>query len=231
MKKVISINNTQDASRLNLQESLRCGECLHHKQSKHPSHKELCSKEGIKAFAIAPKCFTPDVTQLAGNSDAFIQVASLFQSYSHKQRRILLAMLRKKPAKEKMILGTKVIFHAMGKDYISNYLSGYVMGYTSTGELIIGGSPDQKSRGRMYFAYMTDTDTLLDASQWRKKKAELKANGRVYDPSSVMTKRNTDNDDPPTIDSAPKAWHDKQERKAKRMSSSIRPVDMAIKIS
>lgn len=223
MKKEILGN----ASKANLEKAFKCGECLHFKNVVHPTHKDLCCKQGVKTFAIAPQCFTPDVTQIAGNSDQFIQVATLFQSYTAKQQRILLAMLNRKIPKAKLAFGTKVIFHAMGKDYISNYLAGYVMGYTSSGDLIIGGSPDQKSRGKMFFAYMSDTDTLLNPKQWREKKEKLKAAGKIFDPSAVMTKKALVNDEPPTIDSAPKEW---KEKKGKKKKSSFMPVDMVFNV-
>lgn len=216
-----------NASKANLQEAFRCGECLHFRQSKHLAHKELCCKEGVKTFAIAPNCFTPDVTQIAGNSDTFVQVATMFQAYTTKQQRILLAMLRKKTTKSKLAFGTKVIFHAMGKDYISNYLSAYVMGHTSSGELILGGSPDQKSRGKMFFAYMKDDEHLLTPAQWRQKKTALKEAGKVYDPSVIVSKRVADNDDVPSIDNAPKAWKDKQEKSNKK-KGGVRPLDVLI---
>ncbi len=216
-----------------LEEAYRCGECLHHKRHAHPSMQEICQKKGIKAFAIAPKCFTPDVTQIANNSDTFVQLAALLIEYTPKQKRIMLALLRQKPIKAKqfrkdMPFGTKIYFHGMGKDYISNYLSGYVMGTTSSGELIVTGSPEQNTRGRSYMAYMSDTASLMTSKEWKVKKKTLKEAGRVLDPNSqILPKGAAVGAEPITIDSAPAAWHDKEEKKQKRRRTD----DLVITIS
>lgn len=214
-----------------LEAAYRCGECLHHKKHAHPSMQEPCHKKGIRSFAIAPKCFTPDVTQIANNSDTFVQLASLFADYTPRQKRIMLALLRQKPINKKQIrkdmpFGTKIYFHGMGKDYISNYLSGYVMGTTSSGELIITGSPDQNTRGRSYMAYMPDTENLMTAKEWKVKKAALKLAGKILDPQSKIIPKGQPITEPITIDSAPAAWHDKQEKKKRRRTD-----DMVIIIS
>lgn len=210
-----------------LEEAYRCGECLHYKKHAHPSMKEICIKRGIRTFAVAPKCFTPDVTQIANNSDTFVQLAAVLSDYTPKQKRIWLALLRQKPIKSKtfrkdMPFGTKIYFHGMGKDYISNYLSGYVMGQTSSGELIITGSPDQNTRGRSYMAYMSDTDSLMTSKEWKAKKAELKGAGRIMDPQSKIIPKGTPAaTEPLTIDNAPASWHDKQEKKKRRRSDDL----------
>ena len=216
---VLKKDTLGNISSKSLEEAFKCGECLHHQKHAHPSMQEVCHKKGIKAFAVAPKCFTPDVTQIANNSDTFVQLAAIFSEYTPKQKRILLAVLRQKKSKQfrDLSFGIKVYFHGLGKDYISNYLSGYVMGTTSSGELIITGSPDKNTRGRSYMAYMHDADSLMTARQWKVKKAELKAAGRILDPNSrIIPKTSTAVNEPVTIDSAPAAWHDKEEKKQKR---------------
>lgn len=217
-----------------LEVAYKCGECLHHKSHAHPSFKEVCIKRGIRAFAVAPKCFTPDVTQIANNSDSFVQLAALHSSYSAKERRILIALLRQRPIKNRqfskdLAFGTKIYFLAMGADYISNYLSGYVMGTTSSGELIITGSPERNTRGRSYMAYMSDADNILTAKEWKAKATQLKASGRINDPKSVIIPKGTPMpSEPITIDSAPAAWHDKEDRRQKKRR---RTDDLVITIS
>jgi hypothetical protein len=204
-----------------LEDTFRCSECLHFKKHAHPSMQEICSKRGIRPFAIAPKCFTPDVTQIANNSDTFVQLAALFSDYTVKQRRILVALFRQKYTKRNIPFGTKVYFHGMGRDYISNYLSGYVMGVTSSGDLIITGSPDKNTRGRSYMAYMQDSDLLMTAKEWKIKREELKAAGKIIDPNSRIVPKGTAFEDVVTIDSAPAAWHDKQEATSKKSKKDL----------
>lgn len=221
-------------SQRSLEEAFRCSECLHFKRHAHPAKKEICHNLGVKAFGIAPKCFTPDVTQIANNSDTFVQLAALFADYTPRQKRIMLAVLKQKPIKGKNIrrdlpFGTKVYFHSMGKDYISNYLAGFVVGLTSSSELILTGSPEQNTRGKSYYAYMSDTDQLMTYKEWKVKKAELKAAGRILDPQAKIALKANADYEPPTIDSAPSAWHDKQEKQRKK--SRIAPADMVMQIS
>lgn len=216
-----------------LDQAYKCGECLHHKRHAHPSMQEVCFKKGIRSFAIAPKCFTADVTQISNNSDSFVQLAALLSEYTPKEKRILLSLLRQKPIKSKkfrkdMPFGTKVYFHGLGKDYANNYLSGYIMGTTSSGELIITGSPDRNTRGKSYFAYMSDTDSLMTYKEWKVKRTALKAAGRMIDPDSlILPKGLSATGEPVTIDSAPAEWHNKEEKRRKRRRSD----DLVITIS
>lgn len=221
-----TVGNLSSAS---LAEAYRCGECLHFKKHTHPSYATICSKRGVRSFAVAPKCFSPDVTQVANNSDTFVQLASMFADYTPKQKRIMIAILKApmKKFKREFPFGTKVYFLGMGKDYVSNYLSGYVMGVTSSGQLIITGSPDKNTRGSSYFCYMNDSESLLTFKEWKAKYKELKAANKIIDPQSlIMPKGTTPGSEPITIDSAPGAWYDKQEKKKKTRGVQ----DLTIKI-
>lgn len=218
------------ASALTLNEAFRCGECLHYKKHKHSSHEELCKDEGVRSFAIAPKCFTPDVSQIAQNSDMFVQLSALFSSYTPKQKRILLGMLRASPKtkKKEYPFGTK-LYLKIGKDYISNYVSGYVMGYTSSGEMMLSGSPDMKTRGSSFLAFSESTEGFLTASQWKQKRKELREANKIQDPKAgIIQGSSLDNYEPPTIDSAPASWHDKKQEPKKRKRSDA--VDKSITI-
>lgn len=197
----------------------RCGACLHYKQHAHPSHGSVCSKLGVKHYGVAPRCFTPDVTQLADNNEDLASLALTFGTLSHKQRTIMLAILMSSTSKRPFPLGQKLYFRAVGADYISNYLSGYVMGYTSSKQVILAGSPEVTSRGKMYTAYLDSKDLLLP-TRWAKHRAMLSKAGRFVDPKHpLLTKKKIDIDhEPPTIDKAPKKWHDDNEKKARRAS-------------
>lgn len=225
------MSNEKTIPKVSLDVVFKCGECLHHRVNPHPSKKALCIKEGVRPFAVAPKCFTPDVTQLSQNSDTFVQLALILSEYTPKQQRILFGVLRQRPIKKRRFsrelpFASKVYFLALGADYFSNYLSGYVMGLTSGGDLIITGSPEQNTRGRTYMAYMTDDDNLLTAKEWRIKKKELRDAGRIHDPALKTLPKLDITVDPVTIDSAPDSWHDKQAKRVARRSD-----DLVMKIS
>lgn len=201
-----------NASKLALTESFRCGDCLHFRNHPHSAKEQICEKEGVKAVAVAPSCFTPNIALLVGNSDQFVQLASLFNSYDAQQKRTFLALLRQKPKGRK--LGTKLFF-CIGKDFVSNYLAGYVSGYTSSGDLMLIGSPDAKTRGSSFVTYMTNDDGLLTISEWKAKRATLVAENKIFDPSNQIIKKASVADDyiPPTIDVHPEMLEPAQPRK------------------
>lgn len=201
-----------NASAKSLTEAFRCGECLHFNKHPHSTRDTVCKDEGVKAIGIAPKCFTPDITKITGNTDQFVQLVSLFQSYTHQERRIFLGLLRASKKKGYPI-GTPLYFK-IGNDFVSNYLCGFVAGYSSTGELMLMGSPDQKGRGRTFVSFLErDAQDLLTASQWRAKRQELVAEHKLVDPANRVIKRQSvvDTYEPPSIDTVPQSWLDKRD--------------------
>lgn len=200
-----------------LGEAFRCGECLHFEHKAHTGHKDICKNQGVGKFAIAPSCYTPNITQLMANSDEFVALAAMLSNYSSSQKRILLGVLRQKSSKAKLAMGTKLYFHVMGKDYVSNYRCGYVIGYSSDGLLMVIGTPIQKARGKSMIAYFNDTDHVLTSAEWKKKHAELVEKGRIQDPTiNDFRKKTSADSETPTIDTAPASWFDKQEKKARK---------------
>ncbi len=196
-----------------MEEAFKCGECIHY--SAHPlkGNREPCKRLGIRHFASAPKCFTPDVSKLSTSSDQLLQVIALFNNFSHSQRRILIGLLRGR--KRRLSLGQRVFFKAVGGDYLSNYLSGYVLGYTKAGEVIIGGDPDKTRRGSSYTAILSETDALFTEETWAKQRKLLVSKNRVEDPKQPLRKfpKRVDLEtyEPVTIDTAPASWYSREE--------------------
>lgn len=209
-----------------LTDSFKCGECLHFKAQAHSTHGKPCIELGIKAKSIAPSCFTPDVTQLNGNTDQLIQFMLMFQSYDPKQQRVMLALLtdatgKTKQQKRKFAMGTKLYF-CVGASYISNYLSGYVAGYTSNGQIMVIGSPDKMTRGSAMHMYMppesVDGGSLMTHSQWKVKRQALRDQGLVFDPANKVIKKSsiTDQYEPPTLAEVPSWFYDKGDAPPKK---------------
>ena len=93
------------------------------------------------------------------------------------------------------------------RDYISNYLCGYVVGYTSGGDLVLAGSATNRSKGRVFFAYLRSDESLFTTKEWKVKYTELRQRGRLQDPKAVVVRdiaASTFDYEVPTIDSAPK---------------------------
>lgn len=194
---------------------MKCGDCLFFKSNTKPGHKVCCSKEGIKAFAQAKICFFPDVTKISNNIEHFALLSSTFSAFTAKQRKILLALLAQsaKAKNKEYPFGTKVYLTSDGKgEYLSDWLSGYVLGYQND-YVIVCGSCDRKTIGRSYVAYLYP-DSIIPLSIWAKKRAELKANGKINNPRKVKQRRITSIEgyEPPTIDSAPTAFKSKQKK-------------------
>jgi hypothetical protein len=177
----------------------RCGECLHHRSHAHAEKKTVCEREGVLPVAIAPlECFTPNASLLTGNVDQLTQLLSIFATYDAKQRRALIELLKQDNIGE-------TFYFRLGEDYISNYLRGIVIGHTSSGELMLIGSPSEKTVGSAFVSYLMDSEGLLNYAQWEEKRAELFDKNRVIDPNNTTIKRTTvaDNYTPPTIDMTP----------------------------
>jgi len=196
-------------SKASLEEAFKCGQCLHFKQSRHRSFDDVCSKMGIRSFAIAPSCFTPDVTKVIKNTDEFVQLAALMHDKTPEQRKIMLGIFRSKPGGRKHRMGTQLYLNFRGREYISNYLCGYVVMYTSANEIMLCGSPDRDAKGRAFFAYLKSDESLLTAREWRERYMDLRNRGRIQDPQTkavrnITAKVEADTYEVPTIDNAPK---------------------------
>lgn len=190
------------------QEAFKCGECLHFKQTSHPSFEGVCSGLGVRSFAAAPRCFTPDYTKVIKNVDDFLSLVTIFHSKTTQEKRILLGMLRQQPTGKRLKMGTKMYLNLRGREYISNYVCGYVVGYTSSGQLVLTGSPERNARGRTFFAYLKNDSTLVNEQAWATKFSDLRKKGRIVDPKaggvpSITEVVKNNEYEVPTIDSAP----------------------------
>lgn len=200
--------------------AMKCGECLHFNTSPHSKKGEVCAKMGIRAEGTAPSCFTPNVKELTVSSDFIMMVTTLMSTMTKTQRRILAATMMTK--QKRLKFGTKIYFRPMGKDYLSNYRSGFVMGYSSAGDLMVIGDPDPAKRGSSYIALLKDDEGTLTPEQWRAKRGELKAANLINDPDigkSLAKRTALDDYEPPSMDTAPEHWFSKSkapEKKKKR---------------
>lgn len=207
-------------------EKHRCGECLHFKNARHRSHDDICSKMGVQTFAIAPPCYTPDYPSVIGNSDEFVQLAALLQDKTPRQRKILLGMLRLQPGGKKLRMGTKMYLNVRSADYVSNYVCGYVVGYSSAGEIVLTGSPNITERGRSFFAYLKSDATLMTQKEWVAKFQALRTQGRIQDPKhravrDITSQVKEDSYEVPTIDNAPKDPTVKEKKRSLRTTSLV----------
>jgi hypothetical protein len=73
------------------------------------------------------------------------------------------------------------------------------------GELMLIGSPSEKTVGSAFVSYLMDAEGLLTHAQWEDKRFDLFEKNRVIDPKNTTITRTTvaDNYTPPTIDMTP----------------------------
>jgi hypothetical protein len=199
----------------NLIDHLRCGECFHFKVQAHSEKGEPCEKLGVNPKGLAPRCFTPDVTQLGMNGDQLASLTSLLQGSTRKSRRILMAVLNTKSRNRDYPLGTKIYWRPIGGDYVSNYVAGFVLISSNDGTLIVSGDPDRLKRGgQPYTATISTEHDILDYQSWKERRATLIQQNRIQDPETRrISGRNKVGADyePPTLDTAPNHWFNKTE--------------------
>jgi hypothetical protein len=188
-------------------EPLTCGMCLHFKSSAHRGKDDLCSKLGVRAFQPAPRCFTPDITKVIKSTDNFVALLTLLGEYSLRDLRILQAYLRS-GVPDGFALGEEVYLNLRQREYVANYVRGFIVGRTSSGEIIIAGDPSNKTKGKIFFAYLKASTSILRAKEWRVTYRQLVERGRIEDPKVVGVPGIThevkeDNYEVPTIDNAP----------------------------
>ena len=142
---------------------------------------------------------------------------SVFSAYSPKQRRILMALLKTstKTNKKEHKFGTKVYIPIRNEGkYLSDWAAAYVLGYTQDGKIVISGSPERRSIGRSFTAYLYP-DSVFSAIDFAKKKKLMIAEGRINNPKIEKAKRIATVDDyepqVPTMDTAPRSWFTKKD--------------------
>ncbi len=213
---------------------LRCGDCIHH--GKIAKFERPCIQLGVQQFASAPDCFSPDVYQLTKhNAELLNQLGLLVRDFTQNQFRILSftfksinIMLR-----HGLKFGQPVYF-CLGKDYLSHYFKGYVIGASTDGQYIYITSHLKKSRSATLLTLYSDS--VLTVSTFKSKRKELLEANRLSLPSDTKTDTqkiplialinaraniNKPKKDvladytPPTLDNAPDGWIDIHEKKVK----------------
>lgn len=196
---------------------LKCGDCLHFKQN--AKFEKPCFDLGIKRFRDAPSCYSPNVYLLGKkNPDVLHQLGILLMNFSAQESRVFMSILKQANAFEKnyeLKFGQPVMF-CLGNDYLSNYFSGFAIGVAECGDgqVFIGSDLSGRQRGKPLTLSLL-RDSVYTLSEFRKKKAQLEKQGRLTDPKPLYGEVKKDvkvgKEDyvPPSMDSAPAEWFDK----------------------
>ena len=196
---------------------LKCGDCLHFKLN--AKFEKPCYFQGVKQYADAPPCYSPNVYNLGKkNPDALYQMGLILRDFTAQDMRILMSILKQGKSFEKnfkLKFGQPVYFH-FGADYLSNYFAGFVIGVSELGEgqVFIGSDLGGKQRGKPLVASLM-RDSVFTLSEWKKKHAALLKAGRVKDPKPMfgipkVSELKGADYVPPSMDTAPPEWFTKE---------------------
>ncbi len=185
-------------------EIMKCSDCLHFRTQAHQAKSALCVSLEVSPKSEAPRCFTPDYNKVLKTTDDLRQLTSLLHGKTPQQLRILRSLI---VLGRNQRMGAKY-YMALGSDYIGNYVCAYLVGKTSSGSLVLCGTPPG-IEGRVFLSYLLDDTALKSPKEFAAHRKKLLRLGRVTDPSLKLTKkRKMEIEDLgyeiPTIDSAPK---------------------------
>lgn len=209
---------------------LKCGDCLHFKRN--AKFEKPCSQLGVKHFANAPACYSPDPYILSAQSpDVLNRLGLLLANFSAKESRVLMSILKQTGTLEKhykLKFGQPVFFR-IGNDYLSNYFRGFVLAIAEDGDaqVYVTSDMEKKQRKQPVLATLIRT-SVFTLSEWKKKKAQLLADKRTQDPKPLFTvqKIKTKMDElyvPQSLESAPADWFNKVDRpKASKKRPPVR---------
>ncbi len=207
------LKKTASSSSAKTSIGFKCGECLHF--DRLAKFEKPCTQLGVKAFASAPICFTPNVFKLQSvNPDIFYQLGVLTKDFTSTESRLVIALLKQVNVQEKVYklrFGQPVYF-ALGNDYLANYFLGYVISVNTSGDELVYVTSDLGKKQRktpMLGSFMLDS--VFTSSKFKIKKESLIKQGRLAEKSSIitMTKTKALDYEVPTLDNAPKEWLDK----------------------
>lgn len=201
---------------------LKCGDCLHFKRN--AKFEKPCSQLGIKHFANAPSCYTPDPYILSAQSpDVLNKLGLLLSNFSAKETRVFMAILKQSTSLEKnfkLKFGQPVFFR-IGPDFLSNYFRGFVLGVAEEGDaqVYVTSDMEKKQRKSPVMASLL-RDSVFTASEWKKKKLQLTNDKRLQDPKPLFAvqKITTKMDElyvPQSLETAPADWFNKVDNRPK----------------
>jgi len=162
---------------------MKCGDCLHFQNGAHPGIGELCEARGVKKYATAPDCFTPNVHVFRKTSPkAFSLLASIVPAFTASQSRVFIGLLQQQAALERQGLHfLERVYFLVGNDYLDNYYAAYVLGVGPEKQILLVGSDYLKTQKGVAVAQLAKS-SLISAEEFRKIKADLANKGLIYEP-------------------------------------------------
>lgn len=195
---------------------LKCGDCMHFKRT--PYYEKTCTNLGVKHYANAPKCYSPDVYQLVENTnpEALSKLGLWLKDLSAKQSRILIAVLKRQGTMEKnykLKFGQPVYF-CFGQSYLSNYFVGYALSAAdgADDQVYVGSTLNKRQRKNPMMVTLPRS-SVYTVTEFKKLREKLVKEKRIKDPNPLFsptpTLRVTADYEVPSMEKASPDWYDK----------------------
>jgi hypothetical protein len=154
-----------------------CGGCRHFNRMAYPEYGIVCEKKGILETAKPCVRFSPDPRQIKFKNDAdLVALAKALANVSKNKLPLLASLINKesRTRKQGWCFGEICYIRIFGEDYISNYRRSRIISADSQYVTI---------EGKGGFTASLTKSSVLNARQWKKKKRELEAAGKITDPN------------------------------------------------
>lgn len=180
---------------------------MHFKGSAHPAIGIPCNTNGVRPFATAPNCYTPDVYQLKSMStETMVMLSSFVSTCKPAQAKILMGLLKNQAQLKKYDLAfMQRVYFAIGQgNFLTEYFAGYVMGVAPQEKLLIVGS-QYWSNTRNAVVAQLDRRSVIDREAFTKIVSRLKKAGKLAPPRvnpPVFHSDEAEKYEPPTIETA-----------------------------
>lgn len=212
---------------------LKCGDCLHFKGTANPAVGPLCSTIGVRAAAVAPPCYTANITVFRPlGVETMRSTAALIASFDSRQQRVLMGLLRNAASLERLSLSfMQTVYFTTGGDCLENWYKGYAMSAgPDKGTVMVIGSDALKSNKTLCTALLLRTTLVTSHKQFRKIKDELIQKGKLNKlPPKIQKKYSDEEYDPPTFDTNPEALEalaqTSEKKKPKKKGSKLFSID------
>lgn len=217
-------DNTQESGRVSRDNVvLRCAECMHFEGSPHPSVGQACSLVGVKRYATAPNCYTPNVHLFRKTAPQTLQVlSSIVSGFTPQQSLVLMGLLREQASMRKKfnLCFLEKVYFCVGEDFLENYFAGFALGADPDNRVLIVGHQFFKDQKSSVVASLS-RGSIFNWGEFEKLKVKMTDQGKLYQPRRRPTKDlplGLDGYEPPTIETAQELLESQSNKTKKRTS-------------
>lgn len=166
--------------------AMNCGSCVYHTQS--ALFAKPCSELGVEEYAIAPKCFKPNVHQLVQYTDPDFLSGLGRTCASLDPDTVRLVAYTLSNIAQMQDLGLKFgqpVYFSLGRDYIAHYFKGFLIACTEDGIVTLSSKLNNAKQATTVVMARKD---ILTKPEWREHIASLVNRGRLHVPDEHKPK-------------------------------------------